>query len=118
MRPKHLAMNLSKLQPHPCTDVTLEQYATEGDLAAYWLLAVEELDGFEGKTVLDLGAGNGVLGLGALMLGAAKVVLVETDADALDVLRQNVNGLGPALAQRAVVKQATLGIDESRDRGR
>ena len=43
MRPKHLAMNLSKLQPHPCTDVTLEQYATEGDLAAYWLLAVEEL---------------------------------------------------------------------------
>lgn len=112
MRPKHLAMNLSKLQPHPCTDVTLEQYATEGDLAAYWLLAVEELDGFEGKTVLDLGAGNGVLGLGALMLGAAKVVLVETDADAMDVLRQNVNGLGPALAQRAVVKQATLGIDE------
>ena len=117
MRPKHLAMNLSKLQPHPCTDVLLEQYATEGDLAAYWLLAVDQLDGFEGKTVLDLGAGNGVLGLGALMLGAAKVVLVETDADALDVLRQNVNGLGPALAQRAVVKQATLGIDEIANEG-
>ena len=58
MRPKHLAIRLSKLTPHPCKDVTLEQYATEGDLAAYWMLAVDQLDDFEGKVVADLGAGN------------------------------------------------------------
>ena len=109
MRPKHLAMALSKLLPHPCTDVSLEQYATEGDLAAYWLLAVDQLDNLEGKTVLDLGAGNGVLGLGALMLGASEVILVETDDDALDVLRRNIGALDADLAGRTSVKQAHLG---------
>ena len=49
MRPKHLAIRLSKLTAHPCKDVLLEQYATEGDLAAYWMLAVDQLDGLEGK---------------------------------------------------------------------
>ena len=41
MRPKHLAIELSKLAPHPCSSVELEQYATEGDLAAYWMLGVD-----------------------------------------------------------------------------
>ena len=64
MRPKHLAIELSKLEPHPCNSVELEQYATEGDLAAFWLLAIDQLDNLENKSVLDLGAGNGILGLG------------------------------------------------------
>ena len=93
MRPKHLAIRLSKLTAHPCKDVLLEQYATEGDLAAYWMLAVDQLDGFEGKVVVDLGAGNGILGIGALLLGAAQVVFVETDEEALGVLRSNVASL-------------------------
>ena len=90
MRPKHLAIKLSKLQPHPCLDVQLEQYATEGDLASYWMLAVDQLDELDGKTVLDLGAGNGVLGIACLLLGAKHVHFVECDEDALEVLRRNL----------------------------
>ena len=90
MRPKHLAIQLSKLQPHPCLDVQLEQYATEGDLASYWMLAVDQLDELEGKTVLDLGAGNGVLGIACLLLGAKHVHFVECDDAALEVLRFNL----------------------------
>jgi putative methylase len=112
MRPKHLAIRLSKLTPHPCRDVTLEQYATEGDLAAYWMLAVDQLDGLEGKVVADLGAGNGILGIGALFLGARRVVFVETDEDALEVLRSNVASLGHELAQRAEVIAARVGVDD------
>jgi putative methylase len=112
MRPKHLAIRLSKLTPHPCRDVTLEQYATEGDLAAYWMLAVDQLDGLEGKVVADLGAGNGILGIGALLLGARRVVFVETDEDALEVLRSNVASLGHELAQRAEVIAARVGVDD------
>jgi putative methylase len=112
MRPKHLAIRLSKLTPHPCKDVTLEQYATEGDLAAYWMLAVDQLDGLEGKVVADLGAGNGILGIGALFLGARRVVFVETDEDALEVLRSNVASLGHELAQRAEVIAARVGVDD------
>jgi putative methylase len=112
MRPKHLAIRLSKLTAHPCRDVTLEQYATEGDLAAYWMLAVDQLDGFEGKVVADLGAGNGILGIGALLLGARRVVFVETDEDALEVLRSNVASLEDDLPDRADVVAAQVGLDD------
>ena len=112
MRPKHLAMALSKLIPHPCADVTLEQYATEGDLAAYWMLAVDQLDGMEGRRVVDLGAGNGVLGVAALLLGAANVLFVETDADAAEVLQRNIDGLDDEIAERATVVTARIGTDE------
>ena len=112
MRPKHLAMALSKLTPHPCADVTLEQYATEGDLAAYWMLAVDQLDRLEGRRVVDLGAGNGILGIAALMLGAEHVVFVEVDDDAETVLQRNIDGLDDALAKRATVVKAHIGADD------
>ena len=89
MRPKHLAIELSKLSPHPCTSVELEQYATEGDLASYWLLGIDQVDGLEGKRVLDLGAGNGVLGCGCLFLGAEHVTMMEADPKVVEVARVN-----------------------------
>ena len=35
----------------------------------------------QGRTVFDLCAGNGILGLGALKIGSSSVVLVETDSE-------------------------------------
>ena len=75
---RHLAIALSKLPPNPCNSVELEQYQTEGNLAALWLSQIDGKDGLEGKTVLDLGAGNGILGHGAQLLGA-EVTFVECD---------------------------------------
>lgn len=112
MRPKHLAIKLSKLAPHPCKDVSLEQYATEGDLASYWMLAVDELDGFEQSTVVDMGAGNGILGIGALLLGASKVIFVETDPAALEAIETNIDALEKNLQGRAELWPATVGLDE------
>ena len=111
MRPKHLAIALSRLTPHPCLDVKLEQYATEGDLASYWMLAVDELDGLEGKTVVDLGAGHGILGIACLMLGAKHVHFVECDPDALEVLRENLATFGSELHGRTTVQEIQLGQD-------
>ena len=45
----------------------------------------------DGKVVADLGAGTGMLGIGALILGARKVFLVEKDRDAMAVLKQNLD---------------------------
>ncbi|MEZ8032289.1 MAG: METTL5 family protein [Candidatus Poseidoniaceae archaeon] len=95
MRPKHLAIELSKLQPHPCTSVELEQYATEGDLAAYWILGIDQVDEMEGKRVLDLGAGNGILGLGCLLVGAQHVTLVEADPLVVEIAKSNAERLSP-----------------------
>ena len=109
MRQRHLAMQLSSLTPHPCQSVELEQYPTEGNLAAAWLTKIGLGDGFEGKHVLDLGAGNGVLGIGAAFLGAKHVTLVECDPMTVEVLQENV---------RNVDGMAMCTILESRIEGR
>ncbi len=82
MRLRHLAMELSKLPPHPQHDVDLEQYATEGDFAARWIADIFERGDLDDTTrVVDLGAGNGILGIGCKLVGAASVLLVEIDSN-------------------------------------
>ena len=80
MRLRHLAMALSKLPPHPQHDVSLEQYATEGDFAARWIAEIilrGDLD--QDTRVVDLGAGNGILGIACHLAGAKSILLVEKD---------------------------------------
>jgi 16S rRNA (guanine966-N2)-methyltransferase len=52
--------------------------------------------GLEGARVLDLYAGSGAVGLEALSRGAADVLLVEADARAARVIRENAAALGLA----------------------
>ena len=40
MRLRHLAMSLSKLQPHPCENVDLEQYSTDGNIASKFISSI------------------------------------------------------------------------------
>ena len=110
MRVRRLAILLSQLNPHPCNSVELEQYTTGGDLAARWLTDIAAFgDLSEGCTVADLGAGNGVLGLGALAMGAGRAILVEADEAACDVAKSNAESMG--FADSVEVIQATLGSD-------
>lgn len=48
-------------------------------------------DEFEGQVVADLGCGTAMLAIGAACLGAAAVIGVDVDADALEVARQNID---------------------------
>jgi putative methylase len=108
MRVRRLSMLLSNLAPHPCDSVELEQYTTDGDLAARWLSDIVAFDDLsEGCTVADLGAGNGVLGLGALAMGAGRAILVETDQTACDIAKSNAESMG--FTDSVEVIQATLG---------
>ena len=52
--------------------------------------------GLEGKRVLDLGCGSGILGIGALVLGAGSCVGCDIDPKAPDVVMDNaaLNGIG------------------------
>ncbi len=64
-------------------------------------LCLEWLDGEElaGRDVIDYGCGSGVLAIAALALGAARVVGVDTDPQALDASADNAarNGLADRL---------------------
>jgi 16S rRNA (guanine966-N2)-methyltransferase len=63
------------------------------------------LGGLAGRTVLDLYAGSGAVGLELLSRGASAVTLVESDPSALKVLRANVTSLGASQAT-VVAKRA------------
>ncbi|WP_386069345.1 50S ribosomal protein L11 methyltransferase [Tahibacter sp. UC22_41] len=65
-------------------------------------LCLEWLDGLDlhGKTLLDYGCGSGVLAIAALKLGAAHVIGVDLDPQALEASRDNAerNGVADGLA--------------------
>ena len=104
IRLKHLAMRLSRLPPHPMRNAELEQYSTEGDLAARWLLMIDDLNE---SRVADLGAGNGILGIGAHLLGASRVWLIEADAEVASVAELASRGMEGVEVLKHVI-QGTL----------
>lgn len=62
------------------------------------LLLLQQLE-LRGARVLDIGTGSGVLALAAWKLGAADVVAVDNDPDALENARHNIarNGAAPSI---------------------
>ena len=68
-------------------NIELEQYHTPPDLASRFLWTAR--DDLVGRSVADLGCGNGILGIGAKYLGAHKVVGFEIDERAASKARAN-----------------------------
>ena len=93
-----LERELAELEGFEEPRVELEQYPTPADLAAN-LLHLADLQGdLAGRTVVDLGAGTGILAIGAALRSAGRVVGVERDGDALAVARRNASRVEPAAA--------------------
>ena len=90
MKAKHLAMRISKLKKIYSPRIELEQYTTPGDLVAKWVIMASNSGDLDSESiVLDLGCGNGALGLGALIYGAKKAIMVDKDPDSLLIMEQN-----------------------------
>lgn len=90
---KELELLLSKLKDLEKREVRLEQYSTPSQIASSLLwLAYERGDIFE-KNIADLGTGNGILAIGAALLGAREVWAVEVDENALKIAEENYENL-------------------------
>jgi len=89
MDKKSLAMGLSKLEGFIFTDASLEQYQTESEIAAEVLWKAYLEGDVENRVVADLGCGNGIFGVGAILLGAKKVYFLDVDSKALEVAKRN-----------------------------
>jgi len=95
MRLKDLESALSSLDAaFPSPNARLEQYPTSAHLAARMLFAADStFEDVEGRRVLDLGCGTGMLTAAAAVMGAEWVLGVDVDADAVCKAAANVAGL-------------------------
>ncbi len=90
-----LAVIISRLKMFERPKTHLEQYPTPSEVAATILWNAHMKGLIEDKIIADLGAGTGILGIGALRLGARKVIFVEKDEEAIRILKENLADTEP-----------------------
>jgi putative methylase len=85
-----LGIILSKLKGFDSPKVIAEQYTIEPEIAATALWSALYAEKVRVHTIADLGCGTGILGIGALLLGASKVYFVDNDENALKIAKTNL----------------------------
>ncbi|MEM2115850.1 MAG: METTL5 family protein [Candidatus Woesearchaeota archaeon] len=83
-------MILSKLRSFEHPKVFLEQYNTDPEVAEKLFNHIILRSKLDDLVVADLGAGTGILGIAALILGAKFVYFVEKDKEAIQLLKENL----------------------------
>lgn len=90
LKKKHLEKLLSALEINPSPKVEWEQYTSSSEVAASLLfIAAFTFNDIVGHEVFDLGCGNGMLGIGAALIGAKRVVGIDLDPRVLNIARRN-----------------------------
>ena len=85
-----LAIALSRLEAFSKPKVKAEQYISDSETAAFALWQAALLGDIKGKVIADLGCGTGLLGIGALLLGAKSVFFIDFDENALEKAKNNL----------------------------
>lgn len=83
-----LAIALSQLKSFEVPKVRLEQYPTPSELCAE-ILWLSYLKRDLSHSVADFGCGNGIFGLGALLLGCPHVNFIESEPSILEICKKN-----------------------------
>jgi putative methylase len=91
-------MALERLEGFATPDPGKEQYRTPAPLAARLLFHAWSRGDIDGKRVIDLGCGTGVLSVGAALLGAGEVIGVDIDPAALQVAKRNADSQNVAVS--------------------
>ena len=95
MRLRDLEIQLQSLERIKEHKVSLESYPTPANIAAAIIYAAEMEHGdIVGKTVCDLGCGDGVFAIGAALLGANRVIGIDLYSKALKAAKRNSTRLG------------------------
>jgi putative methylase len=95
IKKKHLEILLSQLAPSPKPRLRWEGYTLDAGSAAQMVhIAAWTHHDVQGKTVVDLGCGSGILAIAASLLGALWVVGVDIDKEAIKAARMNSEKVG------------------------
>lgn len=93
MDKKRLEIALSRLKTFSSGKAELEQYQMPSSLGAeivWWAYMNGDVNR---KIVCELGCGNGILGVGAGLLGASAVYFVDVDSSMIKLAKENAKGL-------------------------
>ncbi len=93
MKQKQLEILLEKVKGFPRPHAWKEQYLTPAPVAAEVLHFAYMLGDLK-RVVYDLGCGTGILAVGAKLLGAEKVIGIDSDINALNIARENAKHMG------------------------
>ncbi len=89
-----LSAKLAELYSAETVNISKEQYATDVSTAVEFLTFVDDRTRINGRTIADLGCGNGILGIGAALLGAKNVHMYENDHKMVEMARKNTELFG------------------------
>jgi putative methylase len=89
MKLRKLEISLEGLAKPSDPDPHLEQYTTPADIAADMVWTALSFGDIQGRSVVDLGCGNGILGIGAAMLGAESVRCYDVDMKMVSLAKAN-----------------------------
>lgn len=101
-----LGRRLADVEGFAAPAAALEQYSTPASLAAT-LIHLADLQGDLERRVIDLGAGTGMLALGAALRAAPRVVGIERDPAAVETALRNERSLDPPTAVDWLLGDAT-----------
>src|SRR3989338_6766677 len=90
MDKKNLSILLSKLKTFNKPKYNLEQYQTDAEITADILWNAFMNNDIKGKVIADLGCGNGIFGIGALILNAKKVFFLDIDENNISLAKDNL----------------------------
>jgi len=94
MKKRSLEIALEKLGRPTSPKPELEQYTTPADIAADVLWTALSFGDVQDRAVADLGCGNGILGIGAALLGAKSVVCYDSDPGMMSLVYSNAESAG------------------------
>ena len=94
MKKRQLEMALQRLTPLHKRSEKLEQYQTPAGIAADVLWEAYGAGDVQGKDIADLGCGNGIFAIGAMLLGAHHAVGIDIDPGAVEVAGANAADAG------------------------
>lgn len=101
-----LELSLSELEGLSAPSAELEQYPTPPRVAAT-MVHLADLNGDLDNVVVDLGAGTGIIALGAALREPPRVVGIELDRDAILTAEANEREVAPPLAIDWIQADAT-----------
>ena len=104
---RSLATKLGVVAGFERPDAALEQYPTPPELAAHVVHLADLHGDVDGRTVIDLGTGTGMLALAAALRGPARVVGLELDGDALATAEANERRVAASAPAHRVRGDAT-----------